>query len=92
MATNADRVTNTKTNTSIITQRNIEEVEFEHKDVPSIISIGQSVELADILTNTNTAKMKWNRTMKKRSIRAFFVSDPIRKHFRAFSCKESKQT
>ena len=46
-------------------------MEFKHKDVPSIISIGQSVELADILTNTNTAKMKWNRTMntdKKRSI------------------------
>ena len=72
--------------------KNTEEVEFEHKDVPSIISIGQSVELADTLTNTNTAKMKWNRTMKKRSIRAFFVSDPIRKYFRAFSCKESRQT
>ena len=70
-------------------------MEFKHKDVSSIISIGQTVELADILTNAITAKMKWNRTMntdKKRSIRKFFVNDPIRKHFRAFSCKESRQT
>ena len=69
-------------------------MEFKHKDVTSITSIGQSVELADTLTNTNTAKMKWNRTMNtyKRSIRIFFVNDPIRKHFRAFSCKESRQT
>ena len=38
-------------------------MEFKHKDVPSIISIGQSVELTDTLKNTNTAKMKWNKTM-----------------------------
>ena len=72
----------------------VEEMEFKHKDVPSIISIGQSVELADTLKHINTAKMKWNNYeyRKKRSIRTFFVYDPIRKHFRAFSCKESRQT
>ena len=69
-------------------------MEFKHIDVPSITSIGQSVELADTLANTNEAKMKWNRTMntEKRSTRTFFVSDPIRKYFRAHSCKESRQT